>query len=124
MIAVLSVVLGLAIVSMVVLIALMGWGGPVGRVQRVSLCVMAAGLAWAGPARLFGQPPGVGDLMFVGAICVHLATVYGPSIWRKAAALDGTDDGRLDLSPSRSPRPSATYPPAPPPSSRPTRRQG
>lgn len=123
MIAVLSVVVGLAIVSMVVLIALMGWGGPVGRVQRISLCVMAAGLAWAGPARLFGQPPGVGDLMFVGAICVHLATVYGPSIWRRAAALDGTDDGRIDFS-ARSPRTAGRYQPEPPPATRPTRRQG
>lgn len=123
MIAMLSVAVGLAIVAMVVLTALMGWGGPTNRVQRVSLCVMAAGLAWAGPARLFGQPPGLGDLMFVGGIAVHLATVYGPRIWRRAAALDGVDDGRIDFS-ARSPRTAGTCPPEPRPAPRPTRRQG
>lgn len=101
MIAVLSVALGIAVVVMVVLISLMGWGGPVGRVQRISLLVAATGLTWAGPARLFGHPPGAGDLMFVGGIVVHLATVYGPAIWRRAAALDGVDDGRLEWLPAR-----------------------
>lgn len=123
MIAVLSVAVGLAIVAMVVLTALMGWGGPTSRVQRVSLCVMAAGLTWAGPARLFGQPPGLGDLMFVGGIAVHLATIYGPRIWRRAAALDGVDDGRIDFN-ARSPRTAGRCPPEPPPATRPTRRQG
>ena len=123
MIAVLSLVVGLAIVAMVVLTALMGWGGPTNRVQRVSLCVMAAGLAWAGPARLFGQPPGLGDLMFVGGIAVHLATVYGPRIWRRFAALDGEDDGRVDFSRARGPRPAAPHPTGPAPAPRPTRRQ-
>jgi len=43
--------------------------------------------------------------MFVGGIAVHLATVYGPRIWRRAAALDGGDDGRIDFSArSRTPR--------------------
>lgn len=123
MIAVLSVAVGLAIVSMVVLVSLMGWGGATGRVQRVSLCVMAAGLVWAGPARLFGQPPGLGDLMFVCGIAVHLATVYGPRIWRRAAALDGVDDGRVDFNRARGPRRAEPRPTDPAPSPRPTRRQ-
>lgn len=95
MIAVLSAIAALAVVAVVVLASLLGWAGRVSCIQRTSLCVMAAGLVWAGPARFLDQPPGLGDLMFVSGLAVHLAALYGRALWRKIDSLDGVLDGRI-----------------------------
>ncbi|RZJ19134.1 MAG: hypothetical protein EON91_02755 [Brevundimonas sp.] len=97
MIGMLSAALAAVIVAIVALAGIVGWGGRVSCAQRIGLCVMAAGLVWAGPARFMGYPPGLGDLLFVAGIVIHLGAVYGPAMWRKVDALDGEADGRVSL---------------------------
>lgn len=63
--------------------------------QRIGLCVMAAGLAWSGPARFLGHEPGLADLMFLGGILINLCATHGVSLLRAADRLDGQEDGRL-----------------------------
>lgn len=105
MIEVLSAAVAALVVGIVVLAAIMGWGERVTRGQRIGLCVMAAGLALAAPARLFGHPPGLGDLMFLSGLAAYLVARHGRSILQRADRLDGIEDGRLSLSPSaRAPR--------------------
>lgn len=95
MIGWLSLMASAAVVVLVVLTALMGWAGRLKRSQRISLCAMAAGLLWAGPARFLGYAPGIGDLMFVFGLLGHLWDVYGPALLIKADSLDGQVDGKL-----------------------------
>lgn len=82
MIAVAAAVVALAVVAAVVVKGVLGWGGDIPRLQRLALCLMGAGLVWAGPARFLDLPPGLGDLAFVSGIALHVWAVYGPSLWQ------------------------------------------
>ncbi|WP_433934397.1 hypothetical protein [Brevundimonas diminuta] len=101
MIAWLSAAAAAFVVGIVVLAAVIGWGARVTRFQRLGLCVMAAGLVWAAPARLFGAAPGLPDLMFLTGLALYLAARHGRHIMRRADRLDGAEDGRISLSPRR-----------------------
>ncbi len=101
MIAWLSAAAAAFIVGIVVLAAVIGWGARVTRFQRIGLCVMAAGLVWAAPARLFGAAPGLPDLMFLTGLALYLAARHGRHIMSRADRLDGAEDGRISLSPRR-----------------------
>lgn len=97
MFGLLSTLLAAAVVLMVFLIALLGWGGRIRTLERVGLCMMAAGLLWAGPARFLGQPAGLGDLMFLAGLLTLLWAIYGRAVWNRADALDGQADGRVNV---------------------------
>lgn len=92
---ILTAAVAAAIVALVVLVALCGWAGKVSRPQRVGLCLIAAGLVWAGPGRLQGQPPGLGDLAMLLGILVYGLSVYGRQLREHVDELDGRRDGRL-----------------------------
>lgn len=94
MIVLLSAIVALAIVATVVLKGVLGWAGSISRTQRVGLCLTGAGLVWAGPARFLDQPPGLGDLLFVVGIAVHVIATHGPSLWM--AVTDDDDDWPFD----------------------------
>lgn len=101
MIAWLSAAAAAFVVGIVVLAAVIGWGARVTRCQRIGLCIMAAGLVWAAPARLFGAAPGLPDLMFLSGLGLYLAARHGKHIMGRVDRLDGVEDGRITLSPRR-----------------------
>ena len=101
MIAWATTLIAAVVVGMIVLIALFGWGGMMKRLERIGLFMTGAGLLWAGPVRLLGGGVGLGDLIFVLGLGLHLWALYGPALWRRADALDGKADGRVIFTPSR-----------------------
>jgi len=94
---VVAAVLAAVVVGVVLLACLFDRTGPQGRLQRLSLCMMAGGLLWAAPARLLGYPPGLGDLMFLGGLSALLLRLYGAGIWAALDGLDGELDGLVDI---------------------------
>lgn len=97
LIQVLSLIAGAVVAAMVVLTAIIGWGGDVGRWRRIGLCLTGASLVWAGPSRLLGYPSGIGDLLFLVGLGVHLTALYGRAWRRRIDALDGVVDDRTAL---------------------------
>lgn len=100
MIAWLSAAAAAFVVGIVVLATVIGWGARVTRCQRLGLCVMAGGLVWAAPARLFGAAPGLPDLMFLAGLALYLAARHGKHILSRVDRLGGVESGRINLSPS------------------------
>lgn len=98
-------IIAAAVVGMIVLIALLGWGGMMKRLERIGLFMTGAGLLWAGPVRMLGGAVSLGDLIFVLGLGLHLWALYGPALCRRADALDGAADGRVAFPPSRAARP-------------------
>lgn len=94
MIAFLAAVVSLAVVATVVTKGVLGWGGAINLPQRIGLCLMGAGLVWAGPSRFLDRPPGLGDLIFVVGIAVHVVATHGPSLWE--AVTDDDPDWPFD----------------------------
>lgn len=119
MIGILTGFAALVVIALVVAIALMGWGGRVGRAQQIGLCLMAAGLVWAGPARFLGYGPGLGDLAFLIGIALYVAAIHGPALWRRVDALDGAQDGWIGHAMRPDPVPQAPQQPPPPRTPRP-----
>lgn len=76
---------------------LIGWGGAFSQLQRVGLAMSASGVVLAGVPRLMGQPPGIGDLMFLVGLLTFLGRTYGPAIFHNIDGLDGVFDRKLDL---------------------------
>lgn len=76
---------------------LIGWGGAFSQLQRLGLAMSASGVVWAGVPRLMGDPPGVGDLMFLAGLLIFLGRTYGPAILKSLDALDGKPDGHFDF---------------------------
>lgn len=76
---------------------LIGWGGAFSQLQRLGLAMSASGVVWAGVPRLMGQPPGIGDLMFLVGLLTFLGRTYGPAILKSLDAMDGKSDGRFDF---------------------------
>lgn len=97
MIAWLTAAAAAVIVGIVVLATVIGWGERVTRFQRIGLCVMAAGLVWAAPARLFGATPGMPDLMFLSGLALYLCARHGAHIMARVDRLDGIEDGQIRL---------------------------
>ena len=96
MIAVICAVLGFAIILTVAAVAVLGWAGRLTRLERVGLCVLAAGLVWAGPGRFLSTPgPGLGDLLFLAGIGTLLVSIYGRALIAHIEGMDGRQDGRL-----------------------------
>lgn len=96
MIALLCALAALAYL-IVVACLLVGWGGAFSQVQRAGLALSASGVVLAGIPRMMGQPPGVGDLMFLAGLVTFLARTYGPAIFHNLDGLDGVFDGKVDL---------------------------
>lgn len=92
---VLAATMAAAIVALVVLVALCGWAGRVPRWQRVGLCLIAAGVLWAGPGRLQGAPVSLGDLLMLLGVLVYGLSVYGRQLRDHVDQLDGLKDGRF-----------------------------
>tara|TARA_R110002124_G_scaffold173690_4_gene341317 strand:- start:10092 stop:10424 length:333 start_codon:yes stop_codon:yes gene_type:complete len=99
MMTIVSAVLAAAVVALVLFVAVFDHRCPVPRRQRIGLCLMAAGLTWAGPARLLGWAPGPGDLMFMMGLLILLLALYGQGLVRRVDALDGKVDGQLNVVP-------------------------
>lgn len=97
MMEILCIAAAFAIVSLIVAVALFDWGGALNRWQRRGLLALAGGLAWAGPARFLGEPPSMGDLLFLVGLLTYLCATYGPTLYRKADLLDGTADGKVHV---------------------------
>lgn len=92
----LSAAVAAAIVAVVVAVALLGWAGRLSRLERIGLCVLAAGLLWAGPTRFLAKPgPGLGDLLFLAGIGTLLVSIYGRALIAHIEGMDGRQDGRL-----------------------------
>lgn len=97
MIAWMTAVAAVIVVGIVALAAVVGWGARVTRFQRIGLIVMAAGLTWAAPARLFGATPGMPDLMFLSGLALYLCARHGAHIMARVDRLDGIEDGQIRL---------------------------
>lgn len=95
MIAWATTLIAAVVVGMIVLIALLGWGGMMKRLERIGLFMTGAGLLWAGPVRLLGGGVSLGDLIFVLGLLLHLWALYGPALRLRADAIDGTVDGKV-----------------------------
>lgn len=93
----LAALAGTLVVAVVVMAAVLGWGGSIGVLQRVSLCSLAAGLVGAGFDRVLQRPVGWFDTLFLAGLALYLAANYGRAIWLRADALDGDADGRVNL---------------------------
>lgn len=100
MIDILCALLAIVVVAIVMMSALMGWGARVTACQRWGLCTMASGLVLAAPSR-YAQGVSFADLMFLGGLCLYLLARNIKFILRRADALDGVQDGRLVLPPTR-----------------------
>lgn len=94
---ILAAAAGVGIVGVVVMAALVGWGGAMTTLQRLGLCGLAAGLVGAGVDRALQRPVGLFDVLFLAALLLYLLASYGPAIARRADAFDGAVDGRLTL---------------------------
>ena len=94
MIAFASAVVAALVVGLVLLKGVLGWGAAISRSQRLALCMIGAGIVWAGPGRYLELPPGLGDLLFVSGIAVHIFAVHGGSLWR--AVTEEDPDGPFD----------------------------
>lgn len=88
---------GAVVVGLVVLAAVMGWGGQMSRTLRVGLCAMAAGLVGAGVGRAMQAPVGWFDVLFLGGLVVYLGRSYGAAILHHADACDGAAAGHLEF---------------------------
>jgi hypothetical protein len=95
MIATIGILLAVLAVHLVVLVALFGWAGEVPRAQKVGLCMIAAGLVWAGPGRFSGAPIGLGDLLMLTGILTYGIAVYGKQLKQHFDEADGSLDGRV-----------------------------
>lgn len=99
---VLSAIAAGAVVGLVTLAAVMGWGGAMTTLQRLGLCATAAGLVGAGAGRAAQSPVGWFDVLFLAGLALYLGRTYGPAIWRRADAVDGLADGVIRF-PKRAP---------------------
>lgn len=86
---------GAAVVGIIVLAAVFGWGGQIGLVQRIGLCAAGAGLVGAGASRVLQGPVGWFDVLFLAGLALYLARTYGPAILKRADACDGAVDGHV-----------------------------
>lgn len=82
-----------AIVTIVVLVALLDWAHAP-RPERIALAVIASGLVWAAPGRLAAGGVGLGDLVLLGGVLALVILTYGRRIARHADQVDGQLDGR------------------------------
>lgn len=92
-----GILLAALIVAVIVLVVFMGWVDHLSLAQRLGLTTIAAGLLWAGPGRAMKLEPGLGDVILLAGLLIFLLATFGREICRRADALDGAADGRLDL---------------------------
>jgi hypothetical protein len=74
MISIFSAIMAAVVVALVVLKGLLGQGP---KAQRIALCMIGAGIVWAGPTRFLGMSPGLGDLLLVSGIAAHIIALHG-----------------------------------------------
>lgn len=99
MISLASAALAAGVVALVLAIVLLDRRTAPPRGQRLGLSMMAGGLLWAGPQRMLGGSPGMGDLVFLLGLLILLLTLYGGQLSRRVDAVDGRMDGRLGVVP-------------------------
>lgn len=87
MVLILSCALGALIVAVIVVVALLGWGGSLTLSQRLGLAGVAAGIVWAGPGRALGREPGLGDALLLMGLLVYLLATYGRALLRRLDTL-------------------------------------
>lgn len=91
-------VIAAGLLIVVICLLLMGWGGLLSLLQRISLGTFAAGMVLAAIPRFQGQPPGWGDVLMLGGLVLYFGTTYAPKILRHVDGLDGKVDGRIGSS--------------------------
>lgn len=87
--------LAAANVAVIVLVAVLGWGGALSLAHRLGLSILAAGIVWAAPARAAVGAIGPGDAMLFGGLLTYLLAAHGRRIFQTVDALDGASDGRV-----------------------------
>lgn len=95
MIALLSVAIGAGVIGLLATVALLGWGGPLPRLQRAGLLMILAGLVWAAIPRFLGQPPGLGDILMMLGLGLYVWAQYRAALLDAADRLDGVVDGKI-----------------------------
>lgn len=99
MISLFSAALAAGVVAVVLAIVLLDRRTAPPRGQRIGLSMMAGGLLWAGPSRMLGGSPGMGDLVFLLGLLILLLALYGGQMVKRVDAIDGRIDGRLGVVP-------------------------
>jgi hypothetical protein len=87
--------LAAANVAVIVLVAVLGWGGALSIAHRLGLSSLAAGIVWAAPARAVAGAVGPGDVLLFGGLLAYLLAAHGRRIFHTVDALDGAADGRI-----------------------------
>lgn len=100
MIALAAAGVGAVVIALLLVVAVVGWTGPVSRVERAGLLVTVAGLCWAGPARYLGEPPGLGDILFLVGLALLVWARHGAAVFGALDRLDGAADGRIGRPPT------------------------
>lgn len=92
-----AALLAAGLVAIVMLSAVLGWGGPMTTAQRLGLCATAAGLVGAGIGRAMQGPVGWFDVLFLAGLVLYLGATYGRAIRARADAADGAPDGHIRM---------------------------
>jgi len=87
--------LAAANVAVIVLVAVLGWGGALSLAKRLGLSTLAAGIVWAAPARAIAGAVCLGDVMVWAGLLAYLLDAHGRRIFQTVDALDGASDGRV-----------------------------
>lgn len=88
-------VIAAGLLIVVICLLLLGWGGLLSLLQRISLATFAAGMVMAAIPRFQGEPPGWGDVFMLAGLVLYFGTTYAPKILRHVDGLDGKVDGRF-----------------------------
>lgn len=87
---------GGVIIGVVCLAAVLGWG-QMTRFQRWGLIWLAAGLMGAAADRALQRPVGAFDVLMLTGVGLYLVATYGQQIISRFDAMDGAQDGRIEL---------------------------
>lgn len=93
----LAAVLAAAIVGIILLASVVGWGARVSCWQKRGLLMAAACVVIVMPGRLLTHEVGLGDAALLGGMETYLWARHGKHILKRADGLDGAVDGRIGL---------------------------
>lgn len=81
--------LAAAVVGVILLAAVAGWGARVTRWQERGLLITAVGIVIGAYDRLLSRPVGIGDVALFGGLLLYLVARHGKHILRRADHFDG-----------------------------------